>query len=372
MAITKLLHMKECSGKRGYIHLKNAIQYILNEEKSGHGLYVDSNCGSDWKEILNNMLKTKSEAGKKHGRQGYHFILSFKKGETDAETAYRIAGEFVQKYLLDNYDYVYAVHDDKEHIHAHIVFNSVSYDGLKYHYANGDWKKSVQPVTNELCRKYGLSEILLQDSLEQKKRTEKGKKSGEADRKPERKAGKSYAEWDAERQGKMTWREAIRLDLDAAVRNSGSYEELAAHMRMNGYEVKEGSSKKHARFLAVKPCGSAHFFYSYSLGRSYTVPELEKRIAIEERRMRTNTAPKPKKIRITGYSQGKRPGNASLYQLYHVGRYYRIRHFYNYKGWEYRQDLLKIDQIYRQCCYLLKNGIHDRRALESREKILHY
>ena len=28
---------------------------------------------------------------------------------------------------MDGYDYVYAVHNDKGHIHAHIIFNSVSY-----------------------------------------------------------------------------------------------------------------------------------------------------------------------------------------------------------------------------------------------------
>lgn len=42
-------------------------------------------------------------------------------------------------------------------MHAHIVFNSVSLvDGVKYHYSDGQWKSDIQPITDQLCEKYGL------------------------------------------------------------------------------------------------------------------------------------------------------------------------------------------------------------------------
>lgn len=70
-----------------------------------------------------------------HGRQGYHFVISFEPGETDADEAYKITKEFAKKYLGENYDYVFATHTDKNHIHSHLIFNSVSRtDGYKYRY----------------------------------------------------------------------------------------------------------------------------------------------------------------------------------------------------------------------------------------------
>ena len=40
-----------------------------------------------------------------------------------------------------------------DHVHSHIVFNSVSFvDGKKYRYEKGDWAKYIQPITNKLCQ----------------------------------------------------------------------------------------------------------------------------------------------------------------------------------------------------------------------------
>ena len=106
MAVTVLMHMKEgmtCP----HDHLRNAIDYILdvkhNEEKTKGGLLVGGNAGTDHREILNNMLDTKRAYGKTDGRQGYHFVLSFAKGETDENTAYEVVKEFCEEYLCDNY-----------------------------------------------------------------------------------------------------------------------------------------------------------------------------------------------------------------------------------------------------------------------------
>lgn len=117
LAITKLMHMKEAVGVP-HRHLANAIQYILdeknNEEKTEHGLYVGGNAGYDSGEILKTFLDTKELFGKKNGRQGYHFVISFAPGEVTADEAYQITREFCEKYLGDSYDHVFAVHTDKD------------------------------------------------------------------------------------------------------------------------------------------------------------------------------------------------------------------------------------------------------------------
>lgn len=109
MAITKLMHMKEAPAVP-HRHLANAVKYILdeknNEAKTCDGLYVGGNAGYDSEDIIKTFLDTKELYGKLHGRQGYHFVISFEPGETNADEAYKITKEFAKKYLGENYDYV--------------------------------------------------------------------------------------------------------------------------------------------------------------------------------------------------------------------------------------------------------------------------
>ena len=112
---------------------------------------------------LIDMRETKKLFYKTDKRQGYHIIISFEEGEVTAELAFQIVGEFVEEYLGKEYEAVYAIHDNTAHIHGHIIFNSVSFlTGKKYRYEKGDWAKYIQPITNRLCDKYGLSTITIE------------------------------------------------------------------------------------------------------------------------------------------------------------------------------------------------------------------
>lgn len=67
---------------------------------------MGGNAGYDSGEILKTFLDTKELFGKKNGRQGYHFVISFAPGEVTADEAYQITREFCEKYLGDSYDHV--------------------------------------------------------------------------------------------------------------------------------------------------------------------------------------------------------------------------------------------------------------------------
>ena len=103
------------------------------------------------------------------GRQGYHFIISFKEKEIKEETAFELVGQFVKEYLGSDYEAVYAVHNDTEHIHGHIIFNSVRCsDGKKYDFPKGEWEYRIQPLVNRLCQEHGLS-VLDMDEVKDKR-----------------------------------------------------------------------------------------------------------------------------------------------------------------------------------------------------------
>ncbi len=168
MAISKILNMKDCGGHFHAKHLKRALDYVMNPEKTQDGRLVGAiNCQADM--AFEQMKATKRKFGKVDKRQGYHIILSFKEDEVNPDTAFEITRRFVAEYLGDSYEAVYVVHDNTAHVHSHIVFNSVSFvDGKKYRYEKGDWAKYIQPITNKLCQEYGLSIIDVDDGSKEK------------------------------------------------------------------------------------------------------------------------------------------------------------------------------------------------------------
>lgn len=156
MAITKTMHMKASGKARIDIHLEHAINYILQPKKLGNAnLTGGINCLPD--AAYEQMKATKQMFGKTGGRQGYHFVISLKPGEGTPEIMYDIAMRFAEEAFGGEYETVVAVHTDRNHLHAHIIINSVNMvTGYKFQYHEGDWKYKFQPITNKLCEEYGL------------------------------------------------------------------------------------------------------------------------------------------------------------------------------------------------------------------------
>ena len=103
--------------------------YIANPEKSP--LVTALNCQTAT--ACQEMLSTKRRWGKTGGVLGYHLIHSYAPGEVTPEQAHAAGVEFARRLLGDRYEAVIATHVDREHLHCHILFNSVSFvDGKKY------------------------------------------------------------------------------------------------------------------------------------------------------------------------------------------------------------------------------------------------
>lgn len=157
MAITKILNIHCATGGNPAAHLKNALEYIRNPDKTEQCRLVGSvNCLPD--SAFEQMLDTKCVYGKSGKRQGYHVIISFPPDEAvTPEQARFVAEGFMVDILKGEYEAVYAIHTDKEHTHIHIIWNSVNLiTGEKYNSLKGNWKKHLQPATNKYCELLGL------------------------------------------------------------------------------------------------------------------------------------------------------------------------------------------------------------------------
>ena len=158
MAITKILNIMESEGRNPASHLKNALEYIQNPDKTEECVLVGSiNCLPDT--AFEQMEETKNIFHKTGKRQGYHVIISFSPEEkVTAEQAMYVLEHFAKDVLGDDYEVVYAVHTDREHMHGHLIWNSVSMTtGKKYNSPKSNWKNHLQPITNKYCDELGLS-----------------------------------------------------------------------------------------------------------------------------------------------------------------------------------------------------------------------
>ena len=244
----------------GKTDLGNAVDYICNPVKAGFQTAI--NCTLD-KAFLQ-MQATKQRWDKYGGILGYHIVHSYAPGEVTPEQAHEAGVEFARRLLGDKYEAVVCTHTDRDHLHCHIVFNSVSFiDGKKYRSDFKSYFHNLRDTSNAVSREYGFSVI---DS------------SGK---------GKHYSEWNAERTGKTTVRDLIRRDIDAALAGSLSYDMLLETLRRQGYTVKRSPKVKHT---AIRPPRGRRFVRLDSLGDGYTELDLMQRLN-EQRHEPAPTAP---------------------------------------------------------------------------------
>ncbi len=334
MAISKILYMKDCGNHFHGKHLKQSLDYVMNPEKTQNGRLVGGmNCQLDT--AFKQMMDTKKDFGKVDKRQGYHLIISFKEGEVSPDTAYEITGRFVKEYLGQQYEAVYCVHDNTDHVHSHIIFNSVSFvDGRKYRYEKGDWERDIQPITNRLCEEYGLSTIDIG-----------GDKEEERDH---------YKEHNDYRDGRFVWSKMIARDLDACILQAGSFEEFVELLSEKGYEVKQG---KH---LAVKPPGMGRYRRCHTLGEDYTEERIRQRIDEEDLSFyQSNKVFQPEIVKcyVRRYKRAKLTGLQKRYyaKLYRVGKL--KKHPYS-QVWKYKDDIKKMEKLQQQYLFLVRHDVH--------------
>ena len=137
---------------------KATLEYICRDDKTDNQKYVTAlNCSLPT--VYQEFKNTREMYGKTGGIKYYHFVQSHPSGyEIQPELAHRIAVEFAEK-AFSGFECVVATHIDAEHIHSHIVFNSVNADtGKKYH-SNKFTLNDIRSISDEICQKYGVQTL---------------------------------------------------------------------------------------------------------------------------------------------------------------------------------------------------------------------
>ena len=157
MAVNKTIN------KRTNTHgaMRNCIEYVLRQDKTSElfiyvtGPYCHNEINYDL--VYRTFLEEKKMWNKDTGRMYAHNIISWHKDEQiTPEQAFEFGKEFAENWF-SGFQTLVAVHKDKDHIHCHLVTNSVSYeDGRKLHNTRKDLERMKQ-LTNQMCWERGLT-----------------------------------------------------------------------------------------------------------------------------------------------------------------------------------------------------------------------
>jgi hypothetical protein len=328
------------------VSLQDALDYAANRDKTEQSCF-ESSYACTLETAFADMRQTKEQWNKPGGVQGYHLVQSFTADEVTPELAHRIAQELADRVLGGQYEYVIGTHLNTDHIHSHIVWNSVScVDGKKYRSNYKSYVTEIRAVSDELCRKYKLSVIDTENSHH---------------------VAKPYAEWLAEKNGQPTWRTAIRQDVDEAIQQSLTWRQFLGALEHKGYEVRMGR-----KYPVLRPPGKERFVRFKTLGKRYTPEVIQNRLLYPQfDRCFVENSPHVQYSRLHSGKKSRRKltGLRALYYryLYELGALPRKPRRPSYAV---RQDAYKLNQRIRQMEFLSKHNIDTLEQLETHRKAL--
>ncbi|MCM1284553.1 MAG: relaxase/mobilization nuclease domain-containing protein [Acetobacter sp.] len=191
--------------------MNNIFPYIMKKEKTEQKLISGINCVPE--NAMQEFIAVKKQFGKTEGRQYYHVVQSFSPDDNiSPETAHEIGLKFAE--YFGNYQMVVTTHIDRNHIHNHIVFNSVNLENGKKFHQSRDEMIQAKEYSNKLCQDYGLT----------------------------------LTEAKATRYNMPKWKRLLKKKLEYAMKNSSSKEEFIFILEQLGVTVNWQENRKYITF----------------------------------------------------------------------------------------------------------------------------
>ena len=226
MAYTKIKQIKT------HTHLQQSLDYIINPDKTEEMLYVDGYM-CDYKYAADDFNDIYLNAIHKGNNLAHHIIQSYAPDDNiTPEKALEIAQEFMRR-KYPNYQYVVAIHNDCEHLHAHIIMNAVDFETYHKLHTNINNILEMREISDDLCRENGLS-VIPKDTIKRK---------------------------------------CLLMDtVDKHIAVAHSFDEFLGLMQESGYEVKIG------KYISFRGRGEERFRRGDTIGEAYSEMGIRKRI----------------------------------------------------------------------------------------------
>lgn len=202
--------------------LKTIINYITQDKKANKELITGKDCLAE--SCLDEMLYVKNLYQKNNGRQYIHIIQSFSpKDNLTAKQVHQAGLDLAEKF--NKYQVLVATHTDKEHLHNHLIINSVSFEnGYKIQMSKKDLQ-DLKRYSDEICLQIGASVIPKKENANYIKRNEY--------RVAER--GKS-------------WKFKLINAIDLSLAESNTKQEFIKQMNKLGYQINWTDTRKYITY----------------------------------------------------------------------------------------------------------------------------
>ena len=255
MAVTKIHPIKTT--------LKKAIDYICNGDKTDNEIYVTTHLCS--RENAHKEFElTKKQFSSRTNTLAHHLIQSFVPEEVSFEEAHQVGIELCEKILEGKYEYVLATHIDKDHIHNHIIFNSIDVEeGKIYHSYYGSYM-NIRNQSDRLCKEHNLSVI---DQETQREINE-----------IKRRKFVNWYDWNEDKKG-SSYKSRLQFDIDRTIKQSINWQGFLSKMESYGYEIKYG---KH---IAFRSKNQQRFTRAKTIGANYTEERIKDRILNKDKEL---------------------------------------------------------------------------------------
>lgn len=231
-------------------------------------------CSADFAKIQ--FKATREMWGKTDGIQAHHVIQSFKPNEITPEKANEIGAELAKK-IAPGFEVAVYTHADKDHIHNHIVINSVNPEtGKKYHAHGKEELFKIRAASDELCLENDLSVVKEHDS-------------------PVR---YTLAEKALLEKGEISWKDEVRQAIDQSKNEVFSLPDLEKSLKDN-FDIE---MKLRGDTISFKHPDQKRFIRGKSLGFNYEREGLEHEFNRQIERER-GTAKPEKLIKRNGRSE---------------------------------------------------------------------
>ena len=218
--VTFIRYEKQSAGA-----LRGVAQYVFQREKTVENgcWFVDGqNCAPQL--AAQEFTATRQMHRKDSPVWFYHYVQSFHPAElVTGELAHRIAREFAEQAWPDS-EVLIATHIDAAHIHTHFLVNAVCYETGKMLRQGPGTLRTLRPLSDKLCMKYGLSVL----PKEQRK---------------ESSMGMSAREYRSAAKGE-SWKFQLMNTVDLCMRSAKTRAEFIREMERRGYQVRWEEARK--------------------------------------------------------------------------------------------------------------------------------
>ena len=203
-------------------NIKRIISYVTQDKKTNVNLISGKDCMAE--SCLEEMLYTKNLYHKNSGRQYIHIIQSFDpKDNLSAEQVHNVGIKLANTF--NGFQVLVATHIDKNHLHNHLVINSVSFEnGYKIQMSKKDLQ-FIKDYSDKLCLEIGASVIPKKEKTNYIKRNE----------------------YRVAEQGK-SWKFKLMNAIDLSLAESNTKEEFIKNMNKLGYQVNWTDTRKYITY----------------------------------------------------------------------------------------------------------------------------